>query len=282
MITGFTPKLVKASPQVISNNNQYVFNTNSHINTGISVNPGDKIKITASGRIVFGFFAGSGGPRGIIFNPDYNYFVDIPHGHLIGRIRLFGMQDLDGWFPVGEGREIVVNKAGVLEFAVNDNKPGDNTGNFRIEVTINPNRSQAGNPPQAGNSTPDGSQVLVSNSRPAQCNHVLRNGSLLERCNKFQMLRIVDRKNNLDVFSLDFEFQSGVINYAIGSKPINTSERGGKTFRIYPVVAMFRIQPGKEPESLLKEGDRKTCAIAADYSQAACGYSDISSVLYTR
>ena len=122
------------------NGNRYVFNTNSHVNTGISVNPGDKIKVQASGRIRFGFFAESGGPRGILFNPDYNYFVDILHGQLIGRIRRFGAQDLDGWFSIGEGREFVAKSQGVLEFAVNDNKPGDNAGSFRIEVTIDPAR----------------------------------------------------------------------------------------------------------------------------------------------
>jgi len=118
--------------------NSYVFQTNSHINTGVSVNPGDRIKIEASGRIRFGFFAGSGGPKGILFNPEYNYFINLLHGQLMGRIRQFGMQELDGWFPVGEGGEIVAKTQGVLEFAVNDNRPGDNVGSFRIEVTIDP------------------------------------------------------------------------------------------------------------------------------------------------
>lgn len=117
---------------------QYVFNTNSHVNTNISVNPGDEIKIQASGRIRFGFFAGLGGPRGILFNPNYNYFVNLLHGQLMGRIRQFGAQDLDGWFPIGEGAEFVAPSQGVLEFAVNDSQPGDNSGSFRIEVTISP------------------------------------------------------------------------------------------------------------------------------------------------
>lgn len=120
------------------NSRRYTVQTNSHIDTGISVNPGDKIKVQATGRIRFGFIAGSGGPRGILFNPDYNYFVDIPHGQLIGRVRQFGAGEFDGWFPIGEGREFVARSQGVLEFAVNDNKPGDNGGRFRIEVTITP------------------------------------------------------------------------------------------------------------------------------------------------
>lgn len=127
------------SPQnSAANGKQYVFQTNSHVDTGISVNPGDKIRVEASGRIRFGVFAGAGGPKGIIFSPEYNYFVDIPHGQLMGRVRQFGAQELDGWVPIGEGREFVARSQGVLEFAVNDNKPEDNAGRFRVEVTIDP------------------------------------------------------------------------------------------------------------------------------------------------
>lgn len=131
-----TGRMNPARQSGTSNSNQYVFNTNSHVNTGISVNPGDKIRVEASGRIRFGDFVGSGGPKGIIISPEYNYFVDVPHGQLIGRIKQFGVEDLDGWFPIGEGREFVVRSQGVLEFGVNDNRPGDNSGSFRIEVTI--------------------------------------------------------------------------------------------------------------------------------------------------
>lgn len=116
----------------------YVFQTNSYVSTDLLVNPGDRIKIQASGRIRFGFIAGSGGPKGIAFNPDYNFFIDMAHGQLMARIRRSGMRPLDGWIAIGEGAELLVKSQGVLEFAVNDNKPEDNTGNFRIEVMIDP------------------------------------------------------------------------------------------------------------------------------------------------
>jgi len=132
------PMLKKSSQASAVTGKQYVVNTNSHVNTGISVNAGDKIKVEASGRIRFGYFVGSGGPKGIFISPEYNYFVDIPHGQLMGRVRQFGAQELDGWFPIGEGREFVARSQGVLEFAVNDNRPGDNAGRFRIEVAIIP------------------------------------------------------------------------------------------------------------------------------------------------
>jgi hypothetical protein len=131
-----TPRATADTSQS-SSGNQYVFNTNSHVSTEISVKPGDKIKVVASGRVRFGMFAGAGGPMGIIFNPEYNYFIDVPHGQLMGRVRQFGMQDLAGWVPIGEGKEFVVKTPGILEFAVNDNRPGDNVGRFRIEVTVN-------------------------------------------------------------------------------------------------------------------------------------------------
>lgn len=129
---------VSSRPQ--SGSKSYVFDTNSHLNTGVTVNPGDRITVRASGRIRFGFVAGSGGPKGILFSPDYNYFVDVLHGQLMGRVKQFGAPDLDGWVPIGEGREFVARSQGVLEFAVNDNRPRDNSGSFRIEVTIVPAR----------------------------------------------------------------------------------------------------------------------------------------------
>jgi hypothetical protein len=121
-----------------SPSNQYVFNTNSYVNTNLSVNPGDKIRVEASGTVRFGAFVGSGGPRGIVISPQYNYFTNVPHGQLIGRIKQSGATDLEGWFPIAEGREFVARSPGVLEFAVNDNRPRDNSGSFRIQVTIEP------------------------------------------------------------------------------------------------------------------------------------------------
>lgn len=128
-------------PERVVNSKKYTFQTNSYTSTGISVNPGDKIKVQASGIIRFGLFTGSGRPRGIAFNPEYNYFIDMAHGQLMGRVKQSGMRELDGWFPIGEAREFVVRTPGVLEFAVNDNKPGDNVGNFKIEVTIDSTRN---------------------------------------------------------------------------------------------------------------------------------------------
>jgi hypothetical protein len=120
------------------NDGSLVVYTNSRVTTTISVNSGDKIKVQASGTVRFGIFAGAGGPEGISFRPAYNYFANIPHGQVIGRVKQSGMKNLDGWFSIGQEREFVAPTSGVLEFAVNDNRPEDNDGKFRIKVTIDP------------------------------------------------------------------------------------------------------------------------------------------------
>jgi hypothetical protein len=117
-----------------------VFSTNSSLDTGISIKSGDKIRVRASGTIRFGLLAGSGGPNGIIIDPTYNYFLDVPHGRLMARFRQPGMGDWEGWSPIGAGsnevREVKLSAPGILEFSVNDNEPDNNIGTFRIEVTI--------------------------------------------------------------------------------------------------------------------------------------------------
>jgi Group XII secretory phospholipase A2 precursor (PLA2G12) len=122
------------------------FQTNSYINTGISIRSGDRIRIRATGTIRFGLFASSGGPNGIIIDPTYNYFVDVPHGRLMARFYRPGMGDLEGWSPIGVGwdqvREVELPAPGVLEFLVNDNEPGNNSGAFRIEITIHSGKKQ--------------------------------------------------------------------------------------------------------------------------------------------
>ncbi|NJL86781.1 MAG: hypothetical protein HC886_13690 [Leptolyngbyaceae cyanobacterium SM1_1_3] len=77
-------------------------------------------------------------------------------------------------------------------------------------------------------------------------------------------------------------FEDRTVIYAVRSEPLRTAERNGKTFTVHPVVGLYEEKPGQEVEDLLSEGDRRTCAIASDYSELACGYIDTSSMLYTR
>ncbi|PZV12465.1 MAG: hypothetical protein DCF22_12275 [Leptolyngbya sp.] len=132
--------IYKSVDDWLNPSNATVFQTNSYISTEISVKPGDRIKIKASGTVQFGAFAGSGGPNGIASNRIYNYFRGVPHGRLMARVRQPGMGEWDGWFPIGVGwdqvREVKLSAPGVLEFLVNDKETENNIGAFRIEVTI--------------------------------------------------------------------------------------------------------------------------------------------------
>lgn len=132
---------MKPSDQLNVGSDDYVFGVNGPVNTGIPIRRGDTIKLKASGTVKFGYWlAGSGDPEGIPFNPDYNYFNDVLHGSLLGRVRAPGPNTWEGWFYIGRGREIVAQAPGVLEFEVNDNRPEDNEGKFCVEVTIVPAR----------------------------------------------------------------------------------------------------------------------------------------------
>ncbi|MEA5470156.1 hypothetical protein [Spirulina sp. 06S082] len=103
-------------------------------NESISVNAGDKIRIRASGSIRLGLFAGSASPAGISYGTSYNHFSNALHGHLLGRIFQPGMQDLEGWFSVGNGIDMVAEVSGMLEFLVNDSDPQNNSGAFCVEI----------------------------------------------------------------------------------------------------------------------------------------------------
>lgn len=72
-----------------------IFKTKSYVDTGISLKPGDRITVNVSGTINFGLFTGSSGPEGIWSNTNYNYFTDLPHGHLLGRIYRPGMGEFE-------------------------------------------------------------------------------------------------------------------------------------------------------------------------------------------
>src|SRR6267142_299455 len=114
----------------------YVAGVNGPVTTEVQVKPGDKVTIHASGQVTFGVFAGSGGPEGIQFMPSYNHFPDSPHGCLMGRIRHSSDAESGRWFFIGEGTDFTSKEAGTLELDVNDNDPGNNTGQFRVEINI--------------------------------------------------------------------------------------------------------------------------------------------------
>src|SRR6185369_3185021 len=118
---GFPPALEK------------VFHLNSRADTGLTVEQRDWVKISASGRIRLGFFAGLGDPDGVPGFQDYSKIVDFPHGALLARIA----NDEDGgWRLVGSKASFQASHSGLLELLVNDKDPGNNQGEFLVTVSI--------------------------------------------------------------------------------------------------------------------------------------------------
>ncbi|MBW1296011.1 hypothetical protein [Aquimarina litoralis] len=95
---------------------------------------GDNIKITAKGRVNFGFFAGPAGPKGFTngLYQNYNIVRGGNHGALICRVGT----NRNDWILVGNEVEFVSQKKGYLELLINDNDSGNNSGSFSGEISI--------------------------------------------------------------------------------------------------------------------------------------------------
>lgn len=105
----------------------------NNLRTSIKVNRGDKIKISATGKIVLGLFAGASSPDGINGFREYNIVPNARHGSLLARVRQVGD---DVWYVVGSEGSFIAESFGTLEFQVNDADAGNNSGQFNISVEI--------------------------------------------------------------------------------------------------------------------------------------------------
>lgn len=123
-----------STPCPKNSSTEKVFTLNDRANTGMAIKRGDRITISASGVVTFGAFAGRGGPQGISFNPLYNYIPNFPHGSLIGRVKRSSGDDQ--WTYIGTGITVISQVDGILQLAVNDKDPQNNSGEFRVEVTV--------------------------------------------------------------------------------------------------------------------------------------------------
>ena len=119
----------KVIAKKINNNSLEVDSyTNS---TNINIKKGDEISITASGSIVLGAWAGSGGPDGIDGFTSYSRIAGFRHGSLLVRIG-----DNGEWEAVGTSKTLLANNSGLLQFIVNDGDPSNNSGYFTIEFRV--------------------------------------------------------------------------------------------------------------------------------------------------
>jgi tetratricopeptide (TPR) repeat protein len=91
----------------------------------------DVIRITASGVVTLGIFAGSSAPRGISGYENYSRVANLPHGCLMVRIG-----DSGKWEYVGPSTKIVAKSSGSLQFIINDADPSNNSGNYTVELTV--------------------------------------------------------------------------------------------------------------------------------------------------
>ncbi|MBN2635851.1 MAG: hypothetical protein JXR61_06245 [Prolixibacteraceae bacterium] len=96
--------------------------------TELYLQRGDKVSINASGTVILGVFAGSGGLTGIQGFEIYSNVRDYPHGSLIAKVGENGV-----WHYIGNGKTITADKNGFLRIYVNDIDTKNNTGGFAVE-----------------------------------------------------------------------------------------------------------------------------------------------------
>lgn len=109
--------------------------------SSIQVKAGDLVSIEASGVVKFGAIVGTAGPGGFPNNKGafgislsgYNLFPNWNHGALLFR---FGNNDRWKYYDLNKQNTYMVQHNGLLEFNLNDNKQGDNSGAFDVKVTI--------------------------------------------------------------------------------------------------------------------------------------------------
>ncbi|KQB99197.1 hypothetical protein [Pedobacter sp. Hv1] len=99
--------------------------------TDLQLRIGDRLKIEASGKISLGFFAGYGGVEGIEGYKDYCIEPNFRHGALLYRI------GNGPWQLLGSELSTTAKTGGILQFMVNDNDPGNNSGVFNVSIQTN-------------------------------------------------------------------------------------------------------------------------------------------------
>lgn len=133
-----TPSIYATPFPVISTS---AFNVGSLTKTGLNVTLGDQIKITASGSVCVGRFVtmlnGCASPDGVSLVDDiYDIVPSYLHAALLCRINRPRPAQESDWLLCGTRKIMDVEHTGELELDINDNKQGDNSGQFEVEVTL--------------------------------------------------------------------------------------------------------------------------------------------------
>jgi hypothetical protein len=108
------------------------------VNTGIRLNRGDDVTVTATGSIWAGWtFLGNNGPDGLDGPPKPWY--PLTKGDGVRGSMLIGGFDNDNWMPIGGGRHFNVpeeNDDSELWFRLNDDNMTDGNGHFDVAVSL--------------------------------------------------------------------------------------------------------------------------------------------------
>jgi hypothetical protein len=106
-----------------------------YTNTGIAINKGEQIFITATGSISVGPIVGSSGPDGLGSGfmgaslESYNIVPNFKHAAL-----MYKLSQADDWIQCGSNYKFKADKFGFLIFQVNDNDQGNNSGSYKVTV----------------------------------------------------------------------------------------------------------------------------------------------------
>ena len=115
------------------------FQIRTYTPKAILVKKGDEIVIHPSGSMIIGEWLGTSTPKGKesgLFGfsiTRYSFFQKIPHAALLYK---FSWESNNSWKYCGEKIQIVAPNSGYLEFNINDNKQGDNSGAYDVKVSI--------------------------------------------------------------------------------------------------------------------------------------------------
>jgi len=143
----YQPPPTTASPVSGPNNSSFQVNVrvrgdnanNGWTNSGLVVRRGQRLRITASGRVSLGNNRYAT-PDGLPNIPDRDKLMrNQPTGGLIAVIG----DDNDDFVFIGHSREFVAQRDGVLFLGVNEGNLGDNSGNFDVVIeaeTVGGNR----------------------------------------------------------------------------------------------------------------------------------------------
>jgi len=101
--------------------------------TGLKLNAGDRFTITARGDWSYSPVVGLTGPEGGLPAPTYYPLPQVSGGALIGRVGEDGAPFYVGRRATGSAAE-----AGPLYVRINDDLLGDNWGELRLEIEIEP------------------------------------------------------------------------------------------------------------------------------------------------